>query len=759
MPSLFPDASQWIASHVVGSLHVMAPAPYLRSPVWRLDAPVRSAWLTVTALGLFEAEINGQPVSDDLFAPGWTDYRRRVLVRRYEVSALLREGENRLGAILGDGWYSGRVGMRSRQTGGTKPLFRAALVVELADGSSQVIVTDSSWETRTGPILENDLIMGEAYDARLELPGWSLPGDEGEGWVPVSVESKEIELTLSDHPPVRRQEQLTPVEERRLPDGTRLFDLGQNISGRVRLRVKAAAGRGLILRHAEILNPDGTPYYDNLREARATDFYTCKGSGEEGWEPRFTFHGFRYAVVSGLKQEDQFSLVGIVIHTEMEERGSFASSHPLLNRLHRNIAWGLKGNFLEVPTDCPQRDERLGWTGDAQVFIRTACFHRDVRGFFRKWFRDLRDAQRPSGAIPQVVPDQEFPGYEDGGPAWSDAMIICPWTIYLCYGDLSFLKENYEAMRRYLDFLLSQQTRDGIRSHPDLDPWGGYGDWLASESVGELSGRTPRELIGTAYLAYDLDLMAKSADLLGKFEEAERWRGERKRIVAAFQRRFLTAEGLVAGGTQTGYVLALRFGLIPEENRAEAVAELVRDIERRNFHLSTGFVGTPYLLGVLEEGGRLDVAYRLLEQESYPSWLFQVTQGATTVWERWDGWTPERGFQDENMNSFNHYAFGAVGEWLVSTVAGIDLDPHHPGGRHFLLRPRPGGSLTHASAAWKLDSGTISIRWELQESGQLLVEAEVPPGVQALFSPPPGYGEPDTATCDPGQYRWKLEKR
>lgn len=746
-PSLFSPA-KWIASSLVGSPRAGVPAPYLRQS-FLIDRAVAQATLHITALGLYECEINGCRVGDQVFAPGWTDYGKRVPFQTYEVADLLRAGENAIGAFLGDGWYCGFVAWKERQIYGDRPRLLARLEIRFVDGGSQTVATDGTWKTAPSPILANDLLHGETYDARLEAGGWSQGGFDDSAWQGALVmPDPEIAIELSPAPPVRRLGELKAVAGVGASQrGLSIFDFQQNFSGRVRVTVKAARGTTLTLRHAEVLNPDGTIYIENLRKARATDHYTCAGNRPETWEPRFTFHGFRYVEITGLGEEDTVDVTGIVLHSDMAPTGSFSCSHPLLNQLQHNIVWGQKSNFLEVPTDCPQRDERLGWTGDAQVFVRTAAFNMDVQGFFRKWAGDVRDAQHEDGGVPPVVPDVNFLSMLgdnlDGGPAWADAAIICPWTIYLCYGDVAILEGNYASMRKFMDFMAGHRCRNFIRSHPEVDPWGGFGDWLALDGSGKTEGGTPRDLIGTAFYAYDAGIMSEVAAVLGKEDDARMFRELRDKIVAAFRRRFVTPDGLMAAGTQTAYVLALHFGLIPEEARPTTARALVHDIENRKFHLATGFVGTPYLLEVLEDHGYLDVAYRLLEQETFPSWLFPIKNGATTIWERWDGWTPEKGFQDKSMNSFNHYAYGAVGAWMYRSVAGLELDPKEPGYRHIVFRPRPGGTITWAEAQLETPNGKAGIRWELKEES-LVVNLTVPEGSRATFSPPVGFAARET---------------
>jgi len=748
-------SADWIAGGRDGDSRQGEPAPFLRKEFFLTAAPVR-ARLYITALGLYECYINGRAMNEDLFTPGWTDYRKRVQVQTYDVTPWLRSGENAIGAILGDGWYCGHIFNKGRQFYGKRPALCAQLEVELQDGSTHRVVSDSSWQFATGPILENDLLMGESYDARQEFNGWSSPGFAVDGWRSVDAEpAPEIERSASAAPRVRRKETFR-LEQPKSTAAGKIFDLQQNIAGRVRITVRGPRGAVVQIRHAEMLDENGALYVAALRSARSTDRYICKGGGLEEWEPRFTFHGFRYVEVSVSVPEVQIeSLTAFALYSDMEETGEFSCSHPLLNQLFKNIGWGMKGNFLEVPTDCPQRDERLGWTGDAQVFITTAAFLRDVRGFFHKWMLDVADAQCSNGSIPSVAPFVAC--YEDGGPAWSDAAVICPWEIYRAYGDERILERNYPVMQRFVEFLRATSCKDGIRSHPDIDLWHGHGDWLGLDGGVDREGNTPKDLIATAFLAYDLELMARAAGVLGKTSEAASYQEWRERVVSAFRRRFLTQDYVLAGNTQTSRVLALHFNLLPEAARLPVARELVRDIQWRSNHLTTGFVGTPYLCQALEEVGYLDVAYRLLEQETCPSWLFPVKNGATTIWERWDGWTPEKGFQNAHMNSFNHYAYGAVGAWMVRTVAGLELDASQPGGRRLIFRPRPGGSLTSASARRKLVCGQAAIAWELVPEG-LRVEFTVPVGSAAVFSYPPEY-LPGPCEFGPGNHRLVLQKR
>jgi alpha-L-rhamnosidase len=709
---------QWIGAFFLGGPRTTSPAPYLRKE-FRITKQVLSARLYTTALGLYECYLNGIRVGDALLTPGWTDYHKHIQYQAYDVTELIQSGTNAWGAILGDGWGVGHIAWVGRQRYADRPLLLAQIVLTYADGSKEIIATDNSWKVTQGPILESDMLMGESYDARRELTGWSEPGYEDASWWSAEVFADHgAALVATNGPAIKRQEELRPVKIHKIPDFVNprwIFDLGQNMVGWIRLCVRGEKGTTVSIRYAEVLNPDGTLYTANLRTARNTDYYTLKGGEEEIWEPRFLFHGFRYVELLGFPgTPTEETLTGIVVHSDIPPTGTFECSDPLINQLQHNIVWGQKGNFVDVPTDCPQRDERLGWTGDAQVFIRTAAFNMNVAGFFTKWTRDLEDAQFSDGAYPAVAPNPSAWSIGDGGPAWADAGVICPWTIYQCYGDIRLLEARYASMQRFIEFL-SHTSQNGLRCYAEYKGWHGFGDWLALDGSDGREGGTSKELIGTAFFAYSSHLLAKIAGILGKDEDAERYENYSRQAREAFVKQFVLPDGTLKGGTQTSYVLALHFDLLPADLRSRAVAELVRNIEQRDNHLSTGFVGTPYLNGVLSEMGHLDIAYRLLKQTTWPSWLYSVTQGATTIWERWDGWTHDKGFQDQTMNSFNHYAYGAVGAWMYAVVGGIDLDPHQPGYKNIIMHPQPGGDLTSARTELHSMYGSIKSEWALNE--------------------------------------------
>ena len=758
--------SRWIGSLNVGGPRTTSPCPYLRKP-FQIYKSVAWARLYITALGVYEACLNGQRIGDAQLVPGWTNFNRRTRYQVYDVANMLLQGDNALGVILGDGWYCGNLEWRGRQLYGDRPKLIAQLEIIFTDGSQQKIISDKTWHTATGPLLESDLIMGESYDARLELPGWDQPGynekHSKSHWLPVEVfPEQQISLVAQNGPVIHCVEVLHPIGIKELktwPNSTYVFDLGQNMVGRVKLQVSGKAGSTIRLRYAEVTNPDGSIYTANLRTARQTDYYTLKGNGIEVYEPRFTFHGFRYVEVTGFTGAvSKDMLTGIVLHSDMAVTGSFDCSDPLVNQLQHNILWGQKGNFLDVPTDCPQRDERLGWTGDAQVFSRTAAFNMDVASFFTKWLQDLEDSQGENGAIPPISPNTFIISNSDGGPAWADAVVICPWNIYLYFGDRRLVEEHYDMMKRFVEYLF--KTSPGyIRVNQVVDVWtgvdewlwGGFGDWLALDGSGRTDGGTPKDLIGTAFFAYSAKLLSQIASALKKPEEAQYYAELFQKVREAFIKRFVTPDGLISGGTQTSFVLALHFDLLPSEVRQRAAIALVRDIKKHEMHLTTGFVGTSYLPFVLSEVGRTDIAYGLLFQKSWPSWLYAITQGATTIWERWDGWTHDKGFQDPGMNSFNHYAYGAIGSWLYSVVAGINADPVQPGYKHILFRPQPGEALTYAKATLQSMYGLISSSWRY-EGENFVYDIVVPANTTATVYLP---GETDGMIVESGHHHFE----
>ena len=696
---------------------VLPPPRYLRNVFW-VYRPIRRATVYASALGLYELHINGQRVGEDYFTPGWTDYSKRVYYQTYDVTDLLRKGSNAAGVIIADGWYAGYIGFgKKREHYGKDPRFFMQLEVEYADGTRHITVTDESWKATYGPHLEADFLMGETYDARKEMPGWDRPGFDDSAWGDVTV-TDTIPGLLQSYPgvAVRKQLEIEPVKITEPKEGTFVFDLGQNFAGWARLQVKGQAGTKVVLRFAEVLNPDGTIYTTNLRAARCTDTYILNGNGTEIWEPRFTYHGFRYVEVTGFPgKAGPSAITGIVVHSDTPVVGSFECSNPMVNKLYKNITWSQRSNFIEVPTDCPQRDERLGWTGDAQIFIRTATYNMDVAAFFTKWLVDLEDAQNPNGAFPDVAPRKVAMG--DGVPAWGDAGVICPWTIYKVYGDKRVIEKHYELMKKWIAYL--QTNSKGL-----LRPAYGYGDWVA------VGSDTPKDVIATAYFAYSTRLLSEMAAAIGKKEDAEKYEALFQRIKDAFNKAYVTDDATIKGDTQTCYCLALYFDLLPAEKRELAAGHLIKALGEKDWHLSTGFVGLSYLLPTLTQMGHLEIAYHLLTNDTFPSWGYSIKHGATSIWERWDGWTAEKGFQDPGMNSFNHYAFGSVGRWLFGTVAGIETDG--PGYKHIVIRPQPGGGMNYAKATYDSIAGRIESCWRI-DCGEFELDVTIPANTTATI--------------------------
>jgi alpha-L-rhamnosidase len=750
------EPSDWTARWITADPEIIrrdpaAIAPTLTEPgtpgcfrrEFDVPGPVRRATVYASARGLFELQLGGRRVGEDLFAPEWTDYDKRIHYRTYDVTALVAPGRNTLAALLGDGWWSGYVGWQEQRGryGSLENSLLVQLELELADGRRLVVGTDAAWQCATGPVLSSDFMMGEVYDGRREPRDW-LPARE--------VAAPAAPLVAQHSEPVRIIETLASVSRTEIRPGVHIYDMGQNLTGWVRLRVEAPAGTRVELRHGERLSPDGSLYTANLRRAKATDVYVCRGGGVETFEPHFTFHGFQYVELTGLPGAPLADAVtGCVIHSATPPAGRFECSHAGVNRLWLNGLWSQKDNFLSIPTDCPQRDERLGWMGDAQVFCRTATCNMDVAAFFTKWMVDVEDAQTAEGVFPDVAPrlreDINFIGLGNlaGGAAWADAGIIIPYTFWRVYGDLRLVERHWGAMVKWLDWI-ERHNPDGLRLHMLAN---NYGDWLCIPTDTSFGTHSPmKNLLATAYWADDAAKMARLARALGRDAEAARFTAMFERVRAAFQREWLLPDGELKVATQTAYLLALAFDLLPTEVRARAAERLVADIRSLDWHLSTGFVGISHLNPQLTLAGHADVAYRLLLQESYPSWLFPVLQGATTIWERWDSWTIAGGFHKDGMNSFNHYSLGSVGEWLFRHVAGIELDPDVPGYQRFVLRPFIGAGLDFARATYRTMHGEIASHWR-RDGERLTWTATVPANTTAqIFIP----SEPGTEVGSDG---------
>ncbi|MCP5532634.1 MAG: family 78 glycoside hydrolase catalytic domain [Akkermansiaceae bacterium] len=711
------------------------PAPFVPQHLRRdftLGKTIRSARLHVTAKGLYEIRINGSKVGRDFMAPGWTPYAKKIETLTYDVTGGLRKGANVIGAILGEGWYAGRLGWGSHEAGHAKPELLLQLEIKYDDDSSDTIVSDGAWKaTDRGPIRFSGIYDGETYDARMEMPGWDKPGYDDSGWKSViaTPPAADERVAPKRHHPVRIVKEVTAKSVNEPTPGRFVFDLGQNIVGWPKLRIPVRKDQTVTVRFAEMLEKDGTLYTANYRRAKSTDHYTAAEDGTVTWHPVFTFHGFRYVELSGLPEGTKPEpgwVTGAVLHSDFGWTGRFTSSHDLLNQLQSNIIWGLRGNFLDVPTDCPQRDERLGWTGDAQVFAPAALFNSDVHSFFSSWLESMRLDQHEDGAIPNVIPN--VLNDHCGGPGWADAATVVPWELFVRTGDVAVLRENFDMMRRWVGYYESQ-AKGGIVNIT------AYGDWLQPyPKSGDSKADTPPDLIGTAYFARSADLTARAARVLGRTDEAVRLENLFGSVKDAFANRFFDSSGKLTTPieTQTGYLLALGFDLLPEEKRPQAFGNLVRLVEQAGGHLGTGFLGTPLLAPTLDRFGRGDLAYGVLFKETYPSWFFSIHQGATTMWERWNSYSHADGFGNAGMNSFNHYAYGAIGQWMYERIAGLAPDPEHPGYKRFFIQPMPGGPLTEAAAELDTPYGKARSAWKLEDETMRL-EAVVPPNSGAVL--------------------------
>ena len=716
--------------------------PSLVRREFSVGAGLVAARLYASAHGLYEAELNGARIGDDTLSPGWTVYPQRLRYYTYDVTELVQPGANAIGAWLGDGWYRGRLGWRGgfRNLFGDDLSFLGQLELTYADGRRETVATDASWRAAPSPILRSGIYDGEDYDARQELTGWSLPGSADDAWSGVAVRDRDPStLVAPTAPPVRCTEQLRPVAVLTAPSGARILDFGQNVVGRVRIRVEGPAGATVRIRTAEVLQ-DGEVYTRPLRGARSTDHYTLAGrEGGEEWEPRFTFHGFRYAEVDGWPGDIEASaaagdLVARVYHTDLARTGWFDSSDPLVNRLHENVVWGMRGNFVDIPTDCPQRDERVGWTGDIQVFAPTASFLYDASGMLSGWLRDVAAEQLPDGTVPWYVP--VIPAHEmwtpiRPGAAWGDVATLTPWTLYERFGDAGILAAQFDSARRWVDLVASLAGPERL--------WNSgfqLGDWLdpAAPPQDPADARTDRYLVATAYFAKSARTVSRMAGVLGRMDDEAEYVRLADEIDAAFAAEYVLPDGRMTSDAQTAYALAIAFDLIPDAARREAagerLAELVREAENR---IATGFVGTPLVSDALTQTGHLDKAYDLLLEQGCPSWLYQVVMGGTTVWERWDSLLPDGNVNPGTMTSFNHYALGAVADWLHRVVGG--LAPGAPGYRVVRFAPQPGGDLAEASARHRTPYGEASISWRIEDD-RLVVDVRVPVGTTGVLELP-----------------------
>ncbi|HTI11916.1 MAG TPA: family 78 glycoside hydrolase catalytic domain [Puia sp.] len=729
--------AKWIQPGYVED-SVGRPSPLFRKE-FETAKKIVSATAYITAHGLYEARINGERIGDAYLTPGWTVYPKRLQYQVYDVTGLLHPGKNAVGITLGSGWYRGYMAFeRQHNIYGKDISLLFQLVLSYSDGSTATIGSDGSWKSSTGEIRSSEIYNGETIDAREEKSGWALPGYDDKGWSGVKETAFPFDnLIATFNEPVIKHETFKPLRVLTTPKGEKVIDFGQNLVGWVMVKARGKAGDRIQLSHAEVLDKSGNFYTDNLRAAKAQDLYILKGNGEEHFEPHFTFHGFRYLRIEGINGEinpDDFTAVAL--YSDMAKTGTFHCSDPLVNQLQHNIQWGQRGNFLDVPTDCPQRDERLGWTGDAQVFSRTASYNMGVENFFTKWLKDVAADQLPSGAVPFVIPNVLGSGAA-GSTGWADVATIIPWNLYLAYGDRRVLEEQYPSMKAWVEYM---------RGKAKYDLWNTgfhFGDWLFYRPDDDNDGRaavTDKYLIAQCFYAHSTQLLINAATVLGKTEEVSGYTALLKKIKDAFLREYMTPNGRLVSGTQTAYVLALEFDMLPESLREQAAQRLADNVKDYGYHLTTGFLGTPYLCHVLHRFGYTDIAYRLLMQDSYPSWLYPVKMGATTIWERWDGIKPDGDFEAVTMNSFNHYAYGAIGDWMYRVVTGLDTYEDGPGYQHSKIAPHPGGGLTEAAADLQTPYGLLSSHWQ-KVNDSLLLDLVIPANTSStVYLPAPDGG-------------------
>lgn len=718
-----------------GSVFKTTPPCYLRKTFGLQNKRIKKARLYVASRGTYRAYINGKPASETFWGTGWTDFNKRIQVDTFDVTNLLESGsQNAIAFILADGWYSGRLSHGERRNFyGTRPELAAQLEAEYADGSRETVSTDGSWQWAFGAVKAACIYDGETFDANAELKNWNTPAPvDQDKWN--AVESAPVGGTPLLEPrrnqPITAHEVLTAKTVRKISEGAYVFDFGQNLAGTIKVDMPSFAKATLKFRYAEMTNPDGTIYTANYRLAKSTDYYICAPHQKRvRWTPSLTFHGFRYVEISGLPptaKPDKSWIKSVALYNDTPPTGSFSCSNTKVNALQNCIVWGQKSNFFSIPTDCPQRDERLGWTGDALAFCSTAAFNADILGFFNKWTLDLRDARNKDGAPSATAP--HFEPRPFGAAGWADAIVVCPWEIYKAFGDRKILEQNYPAMAQWVD-LQTRHAQDFIRSDPD-----GYGDWLQpSRPLGQSA--TPKDLIATAYFAHDAYITSLAAEELGKTADQKKYAELFGKIKEAFNKKFVSADGTVKSGSQTAYILALNFNLLPAETARKAFEKLCEAVEKNGMRLDTGFIGTPLIADTFSKFGRTDISYKLLLQENYPSWLYTVNQGATTMWERWNSFSHENGFGDVSMNSFNHYAYGAIGKWLYSRVGGIDCDPSHGGAgyKRIIFNPAIDARfMTHASAALDTPYGLAESSWRISQN-KVVWNVKIPPNDEGII--------------------------
>ena len=726
-------------NHKDKSLPIL-PSPLLRKE-FQVNKRIKRAVLYTSALGLYEAYLNGRKIGLHKLAPEWTDYHTRVQYQTYNVTNLLKQGGNAIGAILADGWYAGPLFSHpERGPYGFDRRFIAQLEIAFEDGSRETIASDSSWKILSdGPIRQASIFDGEIYDARLQRKGWDQYSFDDSDWGRTTESQSPIELSSQMNEPIQIVKEVSPISVTRMPNGKYLFDMGQNLVGWCRLKLPYNPRNEITLRHAEVLNPDSTLYTENLRSAKQTDVYIPGVEEHIIYEPRFTYHGFRFVEVSGLSRVPDLGVItALVVASSSPIAGGFECSDKDINQLWSNILWTQIGNMHSVPTDCPQRDERAGWMGDAQVFAQTAMYNLDMAAFFTKWVRDIRDSQLDDGRFPDYAPQVGTWESFYNSPGWADAGVIVPWRMFQTYGDIRILDRQFESMKKFIDFVHNENKdliwKNGVGNS--------YGDWLNGNTIVSADypkegGQIPNDVYATAFFAYSTRIVGLAAQLLGKHDDAAYYDSLANAIRKNFVESFISSAGKIKGETQAGYALALEFDLVPMHLKEKSAAHMVEAIRKYDFRISTGIQTTIRLMNQLSQFGYNEIAYKLLESRRFPSWLYSIDQGATTVWERWDGYVTGRGFQNAGMNSFNHYAIGAVGEWMYANLLGIQPDPESPGYAHFYIRPKPGGSITFAKGSYRSIAGDIGVSWR-EEIGKFLLEVTVPPNTTATIFLPRG---------------------
>ena len=717
-----------------------AKGTYLRK-MFFITKKIKSAYIYTTALGLYHLYINGEKVGSDEMTPGWTSYHKHLLYQTYDVTTSLSSGENVIGAHIGAGWYKGLMSFNHiRNIYGKNTAFLAQLYITYDDNTQEILSTDKSWKASYSPVLFSEIYDGEIYDARLEQDGWSNKDFDDSSWHDAKIIKSSIDILKPQYtskPGINDK-----IDAKRIfitPKGETVIDFGQNLTGWIEFKVHGNAGDKVELKCFEVLDKNGNAYFANLRTAKETIIYTCKGDDEEIFHPNFTFQGFQFAqIVSYPGEIKKENFTAYTVHSVMDLTGSFECSNQDINQLQHNILWGLKGNFLDVPTDCPQRDERLGWTGDAQIFCRTACFLMNAYAFYEKWLRDVEADQTLEGGVPHVVPDLLTGRSEHdwllsqgthSATAWADVAIIAPWTLYLTYGDTQIIKQQYNSMKKWIDFMYNHMDKHGIW-HYKLQ----FGDWVALDAEeGSYFGATPSELVCSAYQAYSTLLFAKMAKIINKQDIANIYFKRYEQLLDNYHKNFFDKDGNLTAQTQTAHVISLYFNLVEDKYRAKIAQNLVKLIEKENGHLVTGFIGTPYICHALSQNGYINEAYNLLLKDDFPSWLYQVKQGATTIWEHWDGLKPDGSMWSPDMNSFNHYAYGAIGEWLYRAVAGIEIDENNPGYKHIIFKPVFNDNLTYVKANFQSIYGNVSIHWQYQSQDQIKITLDVPANTTATL--------------------------